>query len=125
MKHTNQPRVIGDLSILDEVDADARGAVWKLTDETRDLDSNLIRLPADEQIGDFTGPEIDSLIVVVSGSGTLRTEGGPISLRPGQLVWLPRRSLRGYQAGAQGLAYLTVHQRRVVEPLMPTVREGD
>jgi len=33
-------------------------------------------------------------------------------LRPGSLVWLPRRSRREFTAGPDGLMYLTVHQRR-------------
>jgi len=28
------------------------------------------------------------------------------------LVWLPRRSRRAIEAGAQGLSYLTVHRKR-------------
>jgi uncharacterized protein (DUF2249 family) len=33
-------------------------------------------------------------------------------LRPGALIWLPRRSRRQFTAGPDGLRYLTVHQRR-------------
>jgi hypothetical protein len=33
-------------------------------------------------------------------------------LLPGELVWMPRGSTRSLTAGADGLAYLTVHQRR-------------
>ena len=35
-----------------------------------------------------------------------------IDLAPGALVWLRRRSPRRFSAGANGLRYLTVHQRR-------------
>lgn len=97
----------------------ARGAVWNLQDEDRDLDTNLIYLPAGETIGDFDGPDLDALVVIMTGSGVLRTAEGEIALEPGQLVWLPKRSRRGYQAGTAGLGYLTVHRRRKVEPLMP------
>jgi quercetin dioxygenase-like cupin family protein len=48
----------------------------------------------------------------LSGSGQLATELSPVELRPGSLVWLPRRSRREFTAGPDGLMYLTVHQRR-------------
>ena len=35
------------------------------------------------------------------------------------LVWLPRRSLREFTAGPDGLTYLTVHQRRQALTLTP------
>lgn len=120
----NTPRVIGNTNALSEADSESRGAVWKLQEADRDLDSNLIHLPAGEGIGDFDGPELDSLVIVLSGSGTLRTAQGEIDLEPGQILWLPRLSRRGYQAGPEGLGYLTVHQRRRTEPLMPRIRPG-
>ncbi|KAB1640703.1 cupin domain-containing protein [Gulosibacter chungangensis] len=118
------PRVIGHTDALSNASAEARGAVWKLQEVDRDLDSNLIRLPAGESIGDFDGPELDSLVIVLMGSGTLRTAEGEIPLEPGQILWLPKRSRRGYLAGPNGLGYLTVHQRRLTEPLMPRIRPG-
>jgi hypothetical protein len=54
---------------------------------------------------------------VVGGSGRLTTEIDPVDLRPGMLVWLPRRSSRSFSAGSDGLQYVTVHQRRVGLPL--------
>lgn len=118
------PRVIGHTDALAQVGADARGAVWKLQDADRDLDSNLIHLPAGESIGDFDGPDLDSLVLVLMGSGILRTAEGEIPLEPGQILWLPKLSRRGYRAGPEGLGYLTVHQRRQTEPLMPRIRPG-
>jgi hypothetical protein len=38
------------------------------------------------------------------------------------VVWLPHGSTRGVTAGADGLAYLTVHRRR---PGMQIRRRGD
>lgn len=120
--NTQFPHIVGNTDALTNAGADDRGAVWKLEDADRDLDSNLIHLPAGEAIGDFDGPDLDSLVVVLSGSGTLRTAEGEIALEPGQIVWLPKHSRRGYQAGPNGLGYLTVHQRRRTEPLMPRIR---
>jgi quercetin dioxygenase-like cupin family protein len=91
---------------------DLVGALWRLQGDQRDLDSNLIQLPAGSSIDPHTGPECDVLVHVLHGSGRLGTDGGEFDLRAGSLVWLPRRSRRSFVAGSDGLRYLTVHQRR-------------
>lgn len=101
--------------------AAAVGAVWRLEVKERDLDSNLIELPAGERIDAHAGPDLDVLVHVVSGGGRLVTEAGEVDLRPGMLLWLPRRSQRAFLAGPDGLRYLTVHQRRQALQLQPTV----
>ena len=88
----------------------------------RDLDSNVIALAPNGGIDTHTGADVDVLIHVLSGSGQLTTEQGTIELAPGALVWLPRRSQRQFTAGPDGLRYLTVHQKREILPLTPTVR---
>lgn len=104
------PRVLVDTNTLQEVDAP--GAAWALGVRDRDLDSNVIVLPAGEGIDAHIGPDLDVLILVLAGAGVLTTERGAIDLSPGQLVWLPRRSQRAFAAGVEGLRYLTVHQKR-------------
>lgn len=89
-----------------------RGAVWSISELERDLDSNLIRLPPGERIDLHTGAEVDVLIHVVTGSGTLLLPEAEQPLQPGDVALLPRRSRRGFRAGAEGLEYLTVHRRR-------------
>jgi quercetin dioxygenase-like cupin family protein len=89
-----------------------RGAVWSIAEPERELDSNLIRLPAGDEIPAHPGAEVDTLVHVVRGDGVLTTEAGEEPLRAGDVVLLPRRTLRGYRAGAEGLEYLTVHRRR-------------
>jgi quercetin dioxygenase-like cupin family protein len=93
-------------------DEDPIGAVWKLQFHERDLDSNLIALPPAGAIEAHNGPNLDVLIHIVAGSGELITEQGVLDLRPGALLWLPRRSRRQFKAGPDGLRYLTIHQRR-------------
>ncbi|MDQ4491538.1 DUF2249 domain-containing protein [Sinomonas sp. ASV486] len=110
---TPLPRVVADtLALAEAHDADASGAVFRLTMGNRDLDSNVIALPPHGTIGEHVGPDLDVLLHVISGSGTLATEGGEVPLSPGALVWLPRRSRRQFTAGALGLRYLSVHQRK-------------
>jgi len=91
---------------------DVTGAAWKLQIRERDLDSNVITLPPGESIESHSGPDLDVLVHVLAGSGRLTTERGVLDLKPGALVWLPRRSRRQFDAGPDGLRYLTVHQRR-------------
>jgi uncharacterized protein (DUF2249 family) len=118
---TPQPRVLCDtraLAISDE--PDAAGAVWKLAIRDRDLDSNIIALPPGDTIETHDGPDLDVLIHVLAGGGTLSSERVSVDLAPGTLLWLPRRSRRAFYAGPEGLRYLTVHQRRQALSLQPT-----
>ncbi|MCA1189098.1 MULTISPECIES: DUF2249 domain-containing protein [unclassified Saccharopolyspora] len=108
---TPLPRILCDTGDLGD-DPDAAGAVWALPVRDRDLDSNVIQLPAGRKIDAHAGPDLDVLIHVLRGTGTLRTEGGDVPLAPGVLLWLPKRSRREFLAGESGLRYLTVHQRR-------------
>jgi quercetin dioxygenase-like cupin family protein len=118
-----QPRVL--INTVAAARADGPGAVWKLAETERDLDANLIVLPAGERIDAHDGPDLDVLVHVVAGSGRLETEAGRIDLSPGALAWLPRRSRRAFTAGPDGLRYLTVHRRRQALTLGPTrIGEG-
>lgn len=92
--------------------APRRGAVWSIAVPERELDSNLIRLPAGEEIPAHIGAEVDTLVHVVRGEGVLTTEDGEEPLRAGDVALLPRRTVRGFRAGEDGLEYLTVHRRR-------------
>jgi uncharacterized protein (DUF2249 family) len=122
---TPLPRVLVDTATItaDTTGADVTGAIWKLQARERDLDSNIIALPPGQTIDPHSGPDLDVLIHVLSGSGHLATELGTIDLTPGALVWMPRRSRRAFTAGAEGLRYLTVHQRRQAL-LLETSRAG-
>lgn len=118
---TPLPRVLCDTRAVtsDAQDADGTGAVWRLAMSRRDLDANIVRLRPESGIAEHHGPDLDVLLLVLDGTGTLRTELDAIALHPGTLVWLPRRSRREFAAGPHGLAYLTAHQRRQSLPLAP------
>ena len=78
----------------------------------RDLDSNVIALPPGDTIDAHAGPDLDVLIHVLAGAGTLTAGPERLSMRTGDLLWLPRLSPRQIDAGPDGLRYLTVHRRR-------------
>lgn len=101
---------IGDLTGRSA--AGSTGAVWKLAEPGRQLDANVVRLPAGERVGTHAEPDLDVLLLVVGGSGVMETAEGPQSLAEGVLMWLPHGSTRSVTAGPDGLAYLTVHRRR-------------
>lgn len=104
----DSPRHVG----VAHEETDGSGAVWRLTPAERSLDANIIRLPPGDEIARHHGPDLDVLIHVIDGSGTLETETGEIALTPGALVWLPPRSSRRFIAGADGLRYFSVHRRK-------------
>ncbi len=111
---TALPRVLVKSAEIDQqsTDPDARRVLWKLTMRERDLDSNIVSLPPGGGIDAYDGPNLDVLIHVLAGEGRLTTEADTLDLQPGAVLWLPRRSRRQFDAGARGLRYLTVHQRR-------------
>ena len=117
---TALPRVLGEVTAATAGDdPGAGGVMWTLSPRRRDLDSTIVRLRPDTAVEAHTGPELDVLVVVLAGTGRMVTETDPVEIRSGDLVWLPRRSRRGFIAGPDGLGYLTVHQRRqalVLEP---------
>ncbi|MFH8935526.1 cupin domain-containing protein [Streptomyces griseosporeus] len=100
----------------------ATGALWKLAESGRQLDANVVRLDPGTRVAPHIEPDLDVLLVVVAGDGTLDGGGVPQDLTEGAVVWLPHGSTRGITAGDDGLAYLTVHRRR---PGMQIRRRAD
>ncbi|MEV0801583.1 hypothetical protein AB0I34_28070 [Kribbella sp. NPDC050281] len=88
------------------------GARWTLAEPGRQLDANLIHLPAGRRVDTHTEPDLDVVLVVVAGGGTAGTPDGEQALADGNVVWLPRGSTRNITAGNRGLSYLTIHRRR-------------
>ena len=106
------PRKLGNTTELTAAPTDAADVAWKLELRDRHLDSNLIRLAPGGVIGEHKGGEVDVLVHVLAGSGTVGTEGDKVAVTAGDLLWLPRFSQRSFTAGADGLSYLTVHTHR-------------
>ena len=110
---TALPRIVADTTaLLAGTDSTTGGSIWQLEPGARDQDSNIIALPANDEIGMHVGPNLDVLILVLQGSGQLHTERNVIELEQGQLLWLPRNAHRRFVAGTDGLRYFTVHHRK-------------
>ncbi len=88
------------------------GAVWRATAEPRELDANIIHLPAGDRLAAPTGADLDVLLVVLEGDGQLETADGPVAIRANSLVWVPRGTPRRVTAGPEGLSYFSVHRKR-------------
>jgi quercetin dioxygenase-like cupin family protein len=88
------------------------GARWTLAEPGRQLDANLIHLPAGQRVETHTEADLDVVLVVVAGGGTVGTPNGEQTLADGNIGWLPRGSTRNITAGDSGLSYLTIHRRR-------------
>lgn len=107
------PRVLHDLRpLLTDSATVPAGVVWRLAEPGRQLDANVLHLGADQVVETHTESDLDVLLVVVSGTGTLEGADGPLALAAGTMLWLPRGSTRRLRAGGVGLGYLTVHRRR-------------
>ncbi len=106
------PRVLCELSTLSEGAPQSGGAAWRLAEPGRQLDANLVRLAPGQRVDEHVEPDLDVLLCVVTGSGTVHGADGPHDLAEGTLLWLPHGSRRSLAAGDDGMSYLTVHRRR-------------
>ena len=118
---TPLPRVLTTTTELTG-DGEAGGAIWRLEMSDRDLDANVIALPPGGRIEVHTGADLDVLLHVIDGGGEVVTELDPVSVRPGDVVFLPHGSRRGVTAGAGGLRYLSVHRKKQSLNLQPGLR---
>lgn len=109
---TPVPRLLCDVQALTELEQTSGGALWKLAESGRQLDANLIHLPAGEHVETHAEPDLDVLLLVVSGHGSMHATNGTIQLAGGALCWLPHGSTRRISASGDGLTYITVHRRR-------------
>ncbi|WP_432058446.1 AraC family ligand binding domain-containing protein [Streptomyces sp. bgisy022] len=106
------PRILADTAALAALDDAPAGALWRLAESGRQLDANVVRIPPGQRVDTHREPDLDVLLLVLAGSGTLTAPDGTHPLRQGSLTWLPHGSTRSLAADTDGLTYLTVHRRR-------------
>ncbi|MET7616832.1 hypothetical protein [Streptomyces sp. NPDC005408] len=105
--------VLADVEeLLRDLPADRSGALWRLSGEGRQLDSNVIRMLPGTRVSGHVEPDLDVLLCVLGGSGRLEIDGGRRQLESGCVAWIPRGTRRGLLAHEDGLVYVTVHRRR-------------
>lgn len=103
------PAVAVDLQPM--LAASGDGVHWTLPGEG-DLNANLVRLEPGHSVGEHVNDEVDVLVVVLAGGGVAVVDGEALELERHRAVLLPVRASRSIEAGADGIAYLTVHRRR-------------
>ncbi len=104
---------LGTVEVVHPDDAGGSGGVaWRLRESARQLDANVVHLPAQEHVDWHTEQQRDVLVVVLSGTGTVHTDEGHGALAAGTVLWLPRDTRRSLAAGPDGMSYVTTHQRR-------------
>ena len=96
------------------------GAIWSLP-HGGDLDANLVRLDAGGGIQDHVNNDVDVMVIVQSGTAELTINGQAIQLGTDHLALIPKGLPRSIAAGAEGVAYLSIHRRR--SPLGITGRD--
>ncbi|MGY0065487.1 hypothetical protein ACWZEH_01305 [Streptomyces sp. QTS137] len=106
------PRMLCDTAALAALEDAPAGALWRLAEPGRQLDANVVHIPPGRQVDTHREPDLDVLLLVLAGEGSLTAPDGTQPLRAGTLAWLPHGSTRALAAGARGLTYLTVHRRR-------------
>ncbi|MEU7602178.1 hypothetical protein AB0B78_28425 [Streptomyces sp. NPDC040724] len=99
-------------SLVEAATQGQSGALWRLQGIDRQLDANLVRHLPGTGGSAYTEEEVDVMLVVVAGTGTLTLDGTQSELSAGFLGLLPRGTSRALLAGPEGLLVLTVHRRR-------------
>jgi mannose-6-phosphate isomerase-like protein (cupin superfamily) len=105
---SDKPLVHADLIGL--IDENGTGPLWST--ESEDLDSTFVRWEGGYRVLSHVNAEVDVLMVVVSGAGSLVVDDECIDLSQGKVVMVPKGSSRSIEAGVEGLAYVNVHKRR-------------
>jgi len=90
--------------------ATGSGVCWTLAAQS-DLNVNVVRLEAGDEIGEHVNDDVDVVVAVLAGAGRLVVDGRVVALGPGTVVHVPRGASRRLEA-ASPLGYLSVHRRR-------------
>jgi quercetin dioxygenase-like cupin family protein len=119
MSHTapgDRPHLLDALAVA--LGAAHDGVAWSASSDQLHL--NLVRFGPGGGVAAHVNDEVDVAGVVIAGEVTLHLPDGAHRLGPGAVFFIPRHTERALQAGPQGCAYVTCHQRR--PGLMPTRR---
>ncbi|HEV2060374.1 MAG TPA: cupin domain-containing protein [Solirubrobacteraceae bacterium] len=94
------------------------GPLWGMA--SADLNATLLSWPSGHEVPEHVNEELDVLIVVLTGRGTVMIDGRPHDLGPGSAILVPRGVRRRIVASDSGVRYLSIHRRRgplQIEPL--------
>ena len=101
--------VVVDLLALVRGSAE-RGPLW--TQQSADLNVNLVALDAGQRLAESVNAEVDVLLVGLAGEGVVTVNGQRLGLATGQALVIPKGARRVIDAAGGRFAYLTCHRRR-------------
>ncbi len=104
-----------DLKALSQ-EASQGGPQWGLACE--DLNATLLWWPDQHTITPHVNNEVDVLLLVMDGSGTVVVNGEEIAMSAGQALLIPKGAERAIRSATPSFCYLNIHRRR---RLMPTI----
>ena len=90
---------------------DGAGPRVRWSASTGQLQANLVTLQPGERVEPHVEPELDVLVVVVAGSGTVTADVEQAVTAPAVVV-LEAGAGRAVAAGPDGLSYVTAHHQR-------------
>ncbi|MDY3127062.1 MAG: cupin domain-containing protein [Corynebacterium sp.] len=124
--------VVGDSSDILQAPSESKGAIWKMDISPRQLDINIVAIPAGEKISWHDGPELDVFIHILEGSGEIfigadaeKAHAQRTLLTPGVMVNIPRRAYREIVAGDMPLRYLNIHTKKPGLGIKFPARDGE
>lgn len=86
------------------------GPIWAT--ETDDLDCTLLQWNEGHEIASHVNDEVDVVMTVLQGEGTIEIDGAKMMLKQGGIVVIPKGAERRIIAETTPLVYLNVHKRR-------------
>lgn len=96
-----------------------RKPAW--SQQSEDLNVNLISCLAGQGVGSHVNDEVDVLLVGIDGEGSVAIDDDWHALPPGRVVIVPKGTRRATRCDGDHFAYLTCHRRR--SGLWPTPRQ--
>jgi mannose-6-phosphate isomerase-like protein (cupin superfamily) len=90
--------------------ANVPGAAW--TNQSDDLNANLLVFRSGEGVHAHVNAEVDVLLIGIAGEGIVEVDGVSNELRPGLALVIPKGARRGTRALSDHFAYVTCHRRR-------------
>ena len=105
---TGQGQIV-DLAALAR-SAIAPGAIW--TQQSQDLNVNLLVFASGEGVAEHVNAEVDVLLVGITGAGIVTIDGSRQVVSAGDAIVIPKGANRGVQSTSDPFAYLSCHRRR-------------
>ena len=86
------------------------GPLWGMA--SMDLNATLLAWPAGHEVAEHVNAELDVLVVVLGGRGSVAIDGEEHELAACGAILIPCGARRRITAGETGVRYLSVHRRR-------------